>query len=76
MYNTICDLVEKQWININETEQDYQSVYVNFKLTNSIFYKTTHVITKSSTKWRSSYFLTNTINQMLTYVDKCNKVCI
>jgi len=76
MYSTICVLAEKQLDNINESDYEYQSILVNFKLANSIFYKIIPVLTRLSNNCRQSYLLTTTISQMLTYVDKCNKVCI
>lgn len=73
MYSTICELAENQLENINETDHDYRSVVTNVKLTNSLFYKIIPVIIRSSSNWRQSYLLTNTICQMLKFVDKSNK---
>lgn len=75
MYSTICELVEKQLENINEINYEYQPTLINLKLISSLFYKIVPVITKTSTNWRQSHVMTNILNQMLTYVDKCNKVC-
>jgi len=76
MYSSICELAENQLENINEADHEYRSIVTNIKLTNSLFYKIIPVITKSSTNLRQSYILTNTICQMLKFVDKSNKVCI
>lgn len=76
MYSNICELAENQLENINETDHEYRSIVTNIKLTNSLFYKIIPEITSSSTNWRQSYLLTNTISQMLKFVDKSNKVCI
>lgn len=76
MYTSICELAEKHLETINEIDYDYRSSLINLKLINSLSYKIIPVITKSSTNWRQSYLLINTISQMLSYVDKCNKVCI
>lgn len=76
MYSTICVLAEKQLDNINQSDQEYQSILINFKLANSIFYKIIPVLTRLSNNCRQLYNLTTTISQMLTYVDKCTKVCI
>lgn len=74
--STICEFAEKQLENINHKDLEYKSIFINIKLTNSLFYKIIPVIIKSSTNWHQSYLLTNTITQMLIYVDRCNKVCI
>lgn len=76
MYSIICELAEKQLENIYETGHEYRSILINLKLTNSLFYKIIPIINKLSTNWHQPYQLTNTIGQMLTYIDKCNKVCI
>lgn len=76
IYSTICVLAEKQLENINESDHEFRSTLINLKLTNSIFYKIIPVLTRLSNDCHHSYFLTTTISQMLTYVDKCNKVCI
>jgi len=76
MYSSICELAENRLENINEADHEYRSMITNIKLTNSLFYKIIPVITKSSTNLRQSYILTNTICQMLKFVDKSNKVCI
>lgn len=76
MYCTICELSKKQFDNISQINHDYRSVLINLKLINSLFYKIIPIITKPSTDWRQSYILSNTISQMLSYVDKCNRVCI
>lgn len=75
MYTTICELAVNQLENINELDQEYRSVVTNIKLTNSLFYKIIPVITRCTNR-RQSYLLTNTICQMLKFVDKSNKVCI
>lgn len=74
MYSTICELAENQLENINETDHEYRSIVTNVKLTNSLFYKIIPVIVRSSSNWRQSYLLTNTICQLLKFVDKSNKV--
>jgi len=74
MYTTICELAENQLENINETDHEYRSIVTNVKLTNSLFYKIIPVIVRSSSNWRQSYLLTNTICQLLKFVDKSNKV--
>lgn len=76
MYSVICELTEKQLENIYVTDHEYRSILINLKLTNSLFYKIIPIINRLSTNWYQSYQLTNTIGQMLTYIDKCNKVCI
>lgn len=76
MYSTICQLAEKQLENINETDHEFQSTLINLKLINSLFYKIIPVITISFTNRHQSCALRFTINQMLTYVDKCNRVFI
>lgn len=73
MFSTICVLVEKQLKNINKIDHEYRSL-INFKLINSLFYKILPVFTSSSNNWHQPYHMTYIINQMLTYVDKCNKV--
>lgn len=76
IYITICEHTEKQLENINESDQEFRSILINLKLTNKLFYKIIPVITRLSNNCHQSYLLTNTIIQMLKYVDKCNKVCI
>jgi len=76
MYIAICQLAEKQLENINETDHTFRSTLINLKLINSLFYKIIPLITISFTNWRKSCILRYTISQMLTYVDKCNRVCI
>lgn len=76
MYSSICELAENQLENINETDHEYRSIVTNIKLINSLFYKIIPIINRSSTNLRQSYILTNTICQMLKFVDKSNKVCI
>lgn len=76
MYCTVCELSKKQFDNISQITHDYRSVLINLKLINSLFYKIVSIITKPSTNWRQSYILSNTISQMFSYVDKCNRVCI
>lgn len=76
MYITICEVAEKQLENINESDQEFRSILINLKLTNQLFYKVIPVIARLSNNFHRSYPLTNTINLMLKYVDKCNKVCL
>ncbi|VVC32778.1 Hypothetical protein CINCED_3A020988 [Cinara cedri] len=73
MYSVICELAEKQLENIYITDHEYRSILINLKLTNSVFYKIIPIINRLSTSWHQSSHLTNTIGQMLTYIDKCNK---
>lgn len=74
MYSSICELAKNQLENIKEPNFEYQSILINLKLINSLFYKIIPIIVKSSNNLHKPYILTTTINQMLIYVDKCNKV--